>query len=212
MKRFKLGKIEISVLCALLVSVIVMSCADCTVFAQQCGDIRSKVFRLHVLANSDTAADQTLKLKVRDKILASYGDVFGTAKDKDGAEAEARANIVNIRRTAQEEVEREGYDYKVGVAVENTYFNTRTYGSYTLPAGNYDALRVTIGSAKGHNWWCVLFPPMCVASAEGSEKIDDVLTSEENKIVSGPEGKYEVKFKIVEFAESLHNRIMSVHR
>lgn len=211
MKRLKPGRIEISVLCALLVSIIVMSCADCTAFAQQCGDIRTKVFRLHVLANSDSAYDQSLKLKVRDRILTEYGQDFGAQGDKDGAEALAKADIESIRRTAQDEVEREGCSYKVGVAVENTYFNTRTYGGCTLPAGKYDALRVTIGSAKGHNWWCVLFPPMCVASAQGSEKLGDVLTPEENSIVTSP-GKYAIKFKIVEFVQSLRSHISSGRR
>ena len=157
----RFNKLEKSVLCAFLVAIIAMSATDYTAFAKQCSDIRQKVFRLHILANSDSTADQALKLKVRDKILEASGELFATTGGKTEAEAEAKANLDKLLAIAQQEVYQEGYQYQVKAAIVHMYFNTRTYGDVTLPAGDYDALRITIGAAKGHNWWCVLFPPLC---------------------------------------------------
>lgn len=198
-------KIEKSILCAFLTAVIAMSVTNFTVFAQQCGDIRQKVFRLHILANSDSTADQALKLKVRDQILAVSGSLFATTGGKAEAEAEVKKNIGKIQQIAQQEVYKEGYKYPVHARIVHMYFNTRTYGNVTLPAGDYDALRITIGKAAGHNWWCVLFPPLCLPSAEGKQKMDDVLTGGEAGIVQNGGQTYVFKFKTVELFEDAKN-------
>lgn len=205
----RLSRLEKSVICAFLAAILVMSATDYTAFAQQCGDIRQKVFRLHILANSDSSADQALKIKVRDQILASSGELFSVTGDKKEAEATVKENLDRIQTIAQDEVYREGYSYPVKAYVVNMYFTTRTYGNITLPAGNYDALRITIGKAQGHNWWCVLFPPLCVNSAMGSEKLSDVLSSGEQGIVNDGSQKYVIKFKAVELFESAKNAIGS---
>jgi stage II sporulation protein R len=202
----KLLKIEKAVLLGLVIAVIASSLSGFSVFSTQCGDIRSRVLRLHILANSDTKVDQQLKLHVRDRILADSAVLFKTTKTKAEAEKDVRAKLPEIIKIAQNEVKREGYAYKVGAKLVHMYFTTRTYGAVTLPAGDYDAVRVTIGAAKGHNWWCVLFPSLCLPAAEKtqSKKLADVLTPAEVRIVKG-KGRPDIviKFKTVELYEQL---------
>lgn len=173
-----------------------------TGFKANCDNIEKKVLRLHVLANSDTHEDQELKLKVRDRIISYSGDIFADVSDKIEAERLTKKNLFEIKRIAQDEVYKNGYDYSVNVELTNTHFNTRVYNDVTLPAGNYDALRVIIGDGKGKNWWCVMFPPMCLPAAEEKCELSEVLDDSELEIVSYGE-KYELKFKIVELFEEL---------
>lgn len=203
-------RIEKSVLIGFLVAVLAMMVTSFSAFAQQSSDIREKVFRLHILANSDSAADQALKLKVRDRILAQSGELFAQADDKAQVVDEAKAALPQIQAIAADEIKREGYDYPVQAQVVHMYFNTRTYGNVTLPAGDYDALRITIGAAKGHNWWCVLFPPLCLPSAEGEEKLEQNLTPAEGRVVKqGDQAPVVVKFKTLELIESAKSAILS---
>lgn len=173
-----------------------------TGFKANCDNIEKKVLRLHVLANSDTHEDQELKLKVRDRIISYSGDIFADVSDKIEAERLTKKNLFEIKRIAQDEIYKNGYDYPVNVELTNTHFNTRVYNDVTLPAGNYDALRVIIGDGKGKNWWCVMFPPMCLPAAEEKCELSEVLDDSELEIVSDGE-KYELKFKIVELFEEL---------
>ena len=119
------------------------------------------LIRLHVVANSDSGADQSLKLKVRDEIVKAMGPAFAGASDVGGAKKIAADNIELIKEVACQTVEAEGRHYEVDVKVGRTAFPTKSYGSFILPAGDYDAVRVTIGRGDGANWWCVLFPPLC---------------------------------------------------
>lgn len=173
-----------------------------TGFKANCANIEKKVLRLHVLANSDAHEAQELKLKVRDRIISYSGDIFADVSDKIEAERLTKKNLFEIKRIAQDEVYKNGYDYPVNVELTNTHFNTRVYNDVTLPAGNYDALRVIIGDGKGKNWWCVMFPPMCLPAAEEKCELSEVLDDSELEIVSDGE-KYELKFKIVELFEEL---------
>lgn len=173
-----------------------------TGFKANCDNIEKKVLRLHVLANSDTQEDQELKLKVKDKIISYSYDFFSDATDKSEAERLTKKNLFEIKRIAQDEVYKNGYDYPVNVELTNTHFNTRVYNEITLPAGSYDALRVIIGDGKGKNWWCVMFPPMCLPAAEEKGELSEVLDDSELEIVSDGV-KYELKFKIVELFEEL---------
>ena len=163
-------------------------------------DIESEVLRLHILANSDSEEDQTLKLKVRDGLLAYSETLFQNAATKAEAETIAKENLAQIQSEAEKIIRENGYDYGVQVYIKNMSFNTRVYGDVTLPAGNYDAIRVVIGAGEGHNWWCVMFPPLCLPSATGTE-LNTVLNDEEQKIVT--DEHYTFKFKIVEIFESI---------
>ncbi len=179
-------------------------------FSTQCDDIRGRVLRLHILANSDSAVDQQLKLNVRDKILEQSAELFKSAQSKQQAEEDVCEKLPEIVKVAQAEVNREGYSYKVGANLVHMYFSTRTYGNVTLPAGDYDAVRITIGAAKGHNWWCVLYPSLCLPAAEKPTKLGDVLTPNEVNIVNGT-GKNGVviKFKSVELCEQFKDFLKS---
>ena len=188
--------LEKSLCLALIVTVLL----SFTGFAAGCEDIPNRVLRLHVLANSDSAPDQALKLKVRDRILEESADAFEGAATREEAEAVAARELPNLKDAAEDEVKKQGYDYPVGVELTNMYFTTRQYEQVTLPAGFYDALRVTIGSGKGHNWWCVIFPAMCLPAAEPPEELKDVLNRSELEIVEG-NGGYVLKFKTVELYE-----------
>lgn len=178
-----------------------------TGFAAGCEDIPNHILRLHVLANSDSQQDQALKLKVRDRILSESGGILDGVKNKENAEKAVSSVIPKIREAAEDEVRRQGYSYAVQVEMTNMYFSTRQYGGITLPAGAYDALRVTIGSGRGHNWWCVLFPALCLPAAEAPSELDDVLNQSEMRIVQeqGSTNGYEVKFKSVEMYEQFRD-------
>lgn len=191
----------------LLTKTILFSFIITTVFSQfvfdaQCANMSDKLLRLHILANSDSTEDQNLKLKVRDEILAYASDLFSAAKSKSQAESITENNIDDIVSMAQQYVYSQGYNYKVQGKITKMYFNTRHYDNITLPAGEYDALRITIGEGKGKNWWCVMFPPMCFSSAQDSNEMDDVLNDDEIDIIEN-EPKYEYKFKAVEIFNSI---------
>lgn len=190
---------------AILVGFILTSIISQTVFTAQCDDMPEHLLRLHILANSDSAEDQQLKLKVRDYILEEAGDMLSSADNKIEAEHITKTNLDNIERIAQEYVGSLGYNYKVKVEFkENLYFNTREYEKFTLPAGRYDALRITIGDGAGKNWWCVMFPPMCFSSAEEESDLSQVLSEEQIDIVEN-KTKYEYKFKVVEIYNEIKN-------
>lgn len=208
----KLLKIEKAVLLGLVITIMATALSGFSVFAAQCSDIRTRVLRLHIIANSDSKSDQQLKLNVRDKLLDKSHEIFAAAASKQQAEKNAREKLPQIIKIAQDEVNREGYHYKVDAHLVNMYFPTRTYGSITLPAGYYDAVRITIGKAKGHNWWCVLFPALCVPACEGqqNQEISDVLTPCETDIVENSEKPdITIKFKTVELFEQFNDFLKS---
>ncbi|HIS69671.1 MAG TPA: stage II sporulation protein R [Candidatus Gallacutalibacter stercoravium] len=194
---------------ALLLSLILSMLLTITGFSGQCEDISNRVLRLHVLANSDSQEDQALKLQVRDKVLACSGDLLEETASLQEAEACIREHLDLLQSAAQQEVWDEGYDYPVTVELVNTYFNTREYDSVTLPAGRYDAVQVKIGAAQGKNWWCVMFPPMCLPAAEEQEELSDVLTPGEMEIVQDAP-RFELRFKAVEIFESIKNWFASL--
>lgn len=172
-------------------------------FVGECDQIREKVVRLHVLANSDSEVDQALKLQVRDAVVEAAAGLFDGARNAGEALQTAENNLPRLQEIAQQTVYAAGYDYPVQAELCHMYFTTRAYEQATLPAGMYDALRITIGSGEGHNWWCVVFPPMCVGSAsDRAATIEDVLDPEQEEIVTQPQ-QYEVRFKVVEWWESL---------
>lgn len=196
-----MSKIIRAIAAALVVSLVVSFCG----FTGECDKIRGKVLRLHVLANSDTVEDQQLKLKVRDTVVETAAGLFDTAGNEGEALELAKAKLPEIEAAAQQRVYDEGYTYKVHAYIVHMYFTTRQYDTVTLPAGMYDALRITVGSGQGKNWWCVVFPPMCVSAASDAEELGDVLDPDQEEIVTEPK-KYEVRFKIVEIFEDIGNQ------
>lgn len=178
--------------------------------------IYDDIIRLHVIANSDSEADQALKLAVRDEILRRFGTALTGYSDYTDARASVESRLSEIEAAAAEVVAAEGYDYSVSVALGEEYYPERSYDGFALPAGTYTSLRVLLGEGGGKNWWCVLFPPLCVSAAlseperdEGAEQkfISAGFTPEQYKIITESETpKYKLKFKIVEVIEQLFSK------
>lgn len=164
-------------------------------FFTECIEINKDVFRLHILANSNSDNDQALKLLVRDRILEIDNTLF-TSKNISPQTLEL------VQEIAQEVLAENNCILPVNVEVMNMYFTTRFYENFTLPAGNYDALRVSIGDGLGDNWWCVLYPPLCLPAVTYDEEIDDILGSEQLDIISNGD-KYQFKFALFEFFTSI---------
>lgn len=171
-------------------------------FGRVCARIRSQTLRLHVLANSDAPADQQVKLQVRDALLAKCETLFAQTESLAGAEAAARRALPALQQTAETVVRAAGYSYPVSVELVDAWFDTRTYGDYTLPAGQYRALRVQLGEAAGQNWWCCLFPPLCVAAAT-QDAAQDAQAAWGGEGVRLATGGYEVRFALLEWLERL---------
>lgn len=189
-------KTVLKMIATALVTALVFSL---TSFAGACEDIESRVLRLHILANSDSEADQTLKLKVRDAVLEISPEIFGDTMSKQEAIENAKRNLPKIISKAKSVIAEEGYDYSVTAEVVNDKFNTRVYENFTLPAGDYDVVRITIGSGQGHNWWCVMFPALCLPSAVGNELQEELPESEKGIVDNSEESNgYEIRFGIVE--------------
>ena len=177
-------------------------------FQAACADIPQEVFRLHILANSDSDADQALKLKVRDRVLACSQTLFEQAQTKEEAESLVAEHLSELAEAAAQTVRDSGYVYPVRAELTRMYFTTRRYEKYTLPSGMYDALRLTIGEGAGHNWWCVMFPSLCInTDADGDRKTRETLGENGYRVVSGE--KQEYKFFVVELFEKLRDMIDS---
>lgn len=191
-------KIKISVTVGIVVAILFSICS----FAKTSEEIRSDVLRLHVIANSDTSVDQNLKLRLRDYILQEGKDIFNGSVNVENAVEKIEPVLPELEKSAKAFVNQAGFDYDVKISLSNEYFTTRTYETVTLPAGKYLALRVVIGSGEGHNWWCVMFPPMCVPAADKKDEIENVFSEKEIKLVES-KPKYEPRFKFVEIYEQL---------
>ena len=167
-------------------------------------EVYDTVLRLHVLANSDSEEDQALKLKVRDGVLAVTAPLLENAATRDQAEAIVRAHMKDIQSAAEAVVAENGSKQTVTVMLDLEDYPTRNYESCAFPAGEYLSLRVCLGEAEGQNWWCVLFPPLCLSAATAKDDAEDAfiqvgLSKEQYGIVTETQSrKYRVRFKILE--------------
>lgn len=163
--------------------------------------LADKVVRLHVVANSDSEADQTLKLQVRDAILAdAASELAGLSREE--ALEQLTQDLPHLGEIAAQTVGEQGYDYPVTVSLKGERFPTKRYDDFALPAGEYMALRVQIGSGEGHNWWCVVFPPLCMGSVEEAAELDD----RDRALITGETEGYVVKFRAMELWEEFKAR------
>lgn len=172
-------------------------------------DIADSVFRLHVIANSNSDEDQNLKYIVRDKVIEYMSSISQNASSKEEVIKIAKANLDKIQAIAAQTIRDNGYAYSVNVEVGNFSFPSKRYGDITLPPGYYDALRIKIGKAEGQNWWCVMFPPLCfvdvtsgVVPDESKEIMKENLSKEEFDLISKNSNEVKVKFKIVEVLQN----------
>lgn len=167
---------------------------------QEQKELADSVIRFHVIANSDSAVDQALKLAVRDRVLEEAQDLYPKGASLSQAREALESHLNVLAAVGRETVEAEGYDYPVTAQLTDCWFPTKEYEGFALPAGNYTALRVVIGEGEGQNWWCVAFPPLCLGAA--SETVNQALeaglfTPEQGALVTGEEG-YVLKFKAIE--------------
>ena len=173
-------------------------------------NISDNVFRLHVIANSDSEADQTLKYIVRDEVLKYLKSVDPNASSKDEVISIISNNLDNIKKVAEDTIANNGYNYPVTVEIGTFEFPTKTYGDISFPAGFYDALRVKIGAAAGKNWWCVMFPPLCfvdistgIVDDESKQTLKNDLSEESYDIISSNDNTVHFKFKILEMFNNI---------
>ena len=178
-------------------------------------EIYDSVIRLHVLANSDTEDDQALKLMVRDEVLRVTEPILQGCTSREQAERILGAHADEITAAAQAVVTEQGYDYPVTVLLGKEEYPTRNYENCCFPSGSYVSLRVCIGEAEGQNWWCVLFPPLCLSAAsaedDGTDNEDAFisvgLTGEQYKIITETDNvKYRLRFKLLETVQGLFGR------
>lgn len=193
----KIKIFNIALACGLVFSVL-LSFAK---FNASCDSIRENVLRIHIIANSDSTADQQLKMLVRDAVCREGEDLLSGCETLEEAERVTAENLEDLQSVALKTVRDNGYSYPVSIELKKTAFNTRVYEDFTLPAGEYDALCITIGEGKGQNWWCVMFPSVCVGAA-AKDSMEDVLDNSETEIVNGGQ-RFEIRFKAVEIFEDI---------
>ena len=203
MKKTVLLRIECIALAMFLAAATI---AYVTPFARGCRDLYANMLRLHVIANSDSARDQTLKLAVRDALLREGAALFDGSADVQSAREKLEPHFPTLEQAAEAVLRENGCGDPVNITMERTYFDTRTYGEYTVPAGFYTAMCVRIGNAAGQNWWCVMFPPLCLPAA--SKNTDAVFTPEGQAVLSG-KAKYDVRFKVVEWVQKAREKSAS---
>jgi len=202
-------KVKYSLILIILLSIYIFISAISYVTAVS-NNLENSIFRLHVIANSDSDEDQKLKYIVRDKLIEYMSNISSNAKNKEEAIEIAKEHSDNFYKIAKQTIEENGYNYNVNVEIGNFSFPTKTYGDISIPAGSYDALRVQIGESKGQNWWCVMFPPLCfvnvssgIVPEESKEILESELSDEEYNIISNSDSNnFKFKFKIIELLQN----------
>lgn len=191
------------IICILFISFVLVTA---TSYANSIfNDLSTNIFRLHIIANSDSSEDQLLKLKIRDSIINYMKIATKNANSKEEIINFCKNNLDKLKNIAIQVIKENGYEYDVNIEIGNFYFPTKDYANISLPAGNYDALRIKIGNATGKNWWCSLFPPLCfvdissgVLEDEDSKVLKENLNSEEYSLITNTSDEMKLKFKIIE--------------
>ncbi|MEI3391430.1 MAG: stage II sporulation protein R [Clostridia bacterium] len=174
-------------------------------------NIANGVFRLHVIANSDSPEDQNLKYIVRDELIKYMNTLAKDCTSKQEVIEIAQNNISNFENIAKKTIQDNGFNYNVTVEIGNFDFPTKTYGDITLPAGTYDSLKIKIGKSEGQNWWCVMFPPLCfvdvttgIVPEESKKEMKEAMPEEEYSLISNTNNsEVNFKFKLIEFFENI---------
>ncbi len=194
-----LKKTEFAVLIGLVVTIIFSSL---TAFAKDCENMSESILRLHVIAHDDSGREQNLKLLVRDEILKTGGEIFKTARDKTSAKELVFKNREKLEQAGEKILRENGSNHDVKIELCEMFFSTKTYENFAMPAGVYDAVRVTIGKGEGKNWWCVMFPPMCLSACTDL----DAALGEDGEAFLEKSPKYVAKFKVLEWIEKLFTK------
>lgn len=174
-------------------------------FDRKCEQLRNRVLRLHILANSDSAEDQAIKLQVRDRLLTLSDGLYDSLDSKEQAIEMTKTHLAELKAAAEQTVHEAGGTESVSISIGKAYFETRNYENFTLPAGEYDAVRVLIGKAEGKNWWCVMFPALCIPAADSGHALEDAVDEKAAEIAKNAP-RYEMRFKAVEIYEFIKQR------
>ncbi|MBQ4248756.1 MAG: stage II sporulation protein R [Clostridia bacterium] len=196
---------------ALIAGLIITAAGEMLAYSGDVCEVSDAVMRLHVVAQSDDASDQAAKLCVRDAVLREVEALADAASDKREFASLLAAHIPDIERTANDTLAGLGLSYTARAYIERADFPTREYGDVTLPAGRYDALRVVLGRGAGHNFWCVMFPPMCagaVEEEEGKEYLKENLRPGAFMMITDSEAdvRYELRLKVADVISGLKNK------
>lgn len=186
---------EMSLLLALCVSL----CTGLWAHAQQ-QDLASQLVRLHIIAESDSDEDQAVKLKVRDRVLELLTPALKNAESTADAQGIINQKLEDLRKTAEATMSAEGHIPRATASLSVESYPTRIYDGFALPAGDYLSLRIVLGEGKGHNWWCVVFPPLCMTAVEDGETFSE-LSEEASELIVAEDGGYRLKFRIIELFE-----------
>lgn len=169
-------------------------------------DLENNIFRLHILANSNSTEDQSLKLKIRDNIINYLENLCINCNSKSEYISIIEKNIKNLKAITTQTIIENGYNYSINIEIGNFYFPTKHYGNISYPAGFYDGLKIKIGEAEGQNWWCSLFPPLCFTDISSGiiddntrKNLENNISSEEFSIITSNNTIYKIKFKLIEF-------------
>ena len=195
-------------LISIIIGFVLYLAFSITYFSSVLGEIRENVVRLHILADSNSKIDQEVKLKVRDALLEKNTQLLSNKVTPENAEEYFKQSKDELEKCANEVLKENGFDYTAKITLGKEYYTTRVYEDLTFPAGTYTSIKVVLGSGEGKNWWCVMFPPLCVPVATGGVETDDSVSLEEyldenGKRIVESNGKFKVGFKIVEIYERL---------
>lgn len=200
-RQRQIGKWEMILLAAMVLAALLSSF---TAFAGRCRDIRENTLRLHILANSDSEFDQQVKLSVRDDILNSTAGLFEHTATRAQLEQEVEQELPRIEAEAKSTLSRLGVEAPVRAELTTMFFDTRRYGDVVMPAGRYRAVRVTIGEGKGKNWWCVLFPPLCLPAAQPEDLSEEASQADQKLLREEPgQPRYRMRLAVVEWVQQL---------
>lgn len=197
------------IISAFLIAFVLYFAFSCTYVCMASQSVRESVVRLHILANSNSEFDQNLKIKVRDALLETNAKILNSQVTADNAEEYFEESKEVLLTTVKKVLKENGVNYNATISLGKEYFETRKYGNLTFPAGEYLSLKVILGNGEGKNWWCVMFPPLCVPFADDvtadESKTSHYLSDSGDDVVNGGD-KYVVKFKIIEFYEELKQK------
>ena len=196
MTGFKLFLSDIAMLIGAFATILI---SGFSAFADNCENVPGEILRLHILANSDSKEDQSLKYDLRDMMLVKFTEIFSDCDSLDTAIKTAYEHLSEMEKAAQQFIYSRGYDYKVQCSLSQEYFTTRRYENNILPAGGYNAVRIEIGRAEGKNWWCVMFPPLCLPAAGEFYTEEQSKRTEENRDI-------EIRFAIFELLNNLFSK------
>lgn len=186
----------------LIACIFCIACSALFSFGEECSFIRENTLRLHILANSDSPADQALKLKIRDAVLSCSGELFSGCDTRQKMISAAQKQLPKIQQVAEQTALHNGYELPVTASVTDMFFETRRYDHVILPAGTYTAVRIELGAAAGKNWWCVLYPPLCVSAAQTGFTEEEAQISD-SLLQQDALPRYRARLAVVEWWETL---------